>query len=301
MVQSPSTETGRHTVGSDSRPAYCARAMPVRCPMASSGLVVIDVTDDRLPGLVASCSRTLVKMHTDAGAGHLGGNLSCLPGLLAIVDRLGPNDQLILSKGHSAGALYVALASKGLIPPEQLSTFYQDGTKLPGHPPVNAFDAIPFATGSLGHGLSLAAGLALGNKLRGSGDKVFCLTSDGEWQEGSTWEALIFASHHCLQNLTVLVDHNGWQALGRTSDVASMSPLWERVKGFPIDTSVIDGDDIEAIAAELERHTERLRIIFLETTKGRGVASIADTLRSHYVVLSDDELKTALADLGAGE
>ena len=278
----------------------CVRVALVH-PTARPRLAVIDLVSTRLQDLLVSSSRTLVTMHADAATGHLGGNLSCLPGLLAIVDRLEPNDRLVLSKGHSAGALYVALASKGLIPPEQLATFYHDGTMLPGHPPVNAFDAIPFATGSLGHGLSLAAGLALANKLRGTENKVFCLTSDGEWQEGSTWEALIFASHHELRNLVILVDHNGWQALGRTSEVASMSPLWERVRGFPIDTSVIDGDDIETVATELDRPTQRLRIIFLETTKGRGIASIADTLLSHYFVVKDGDLEMALEELGTQE
>lgn len=223
--------------------------------------------------------------------------MSCLPGLCAILNRVGPTDRFILSKGHSAGALYVALANQGVFPEEELATFHQDGTRLPGHPPANTFREIPFATGSLGHGLSLAAGFALSQKLRQVGGRTYCLTSDGEWQEGSTLEALIFACHHKLGNLTIVVDHNGLQGFGATAAIASTDPLWEKLKGFDVEVVVIDGHDIAAISEELARPQERVRAMFLRTTKGRGVPGMEGEMNSHYLPLSDEQYHAALANL----
>ena len=146
----------------------------------------------------------LLRMHYESGVGHIGGNLSCLDLLLILHHRvLLPADQFVLSKGHSAGAYYVTLWTLGKLTEQDLSTFHKDGTRLSGHPPTSGIDDILFATGSLGHGLSLAAGLALAKRLKGEPGRVFCLTSDGEWNEGSCWEALIFAKHHGLDNLTI--------------------------------------------------------------------------------------------------
>ena len=174
----------------------------------------------------SSARLRLLRMHFESGVGHIGGNLSALDAMLVLHhEYLGSEDRFILSKGHAAGALYVTLWSLGHLSGEDLTQFHKDGTLLAGHPPANAIADILFATGSLGHGLSLAAGTALAFKLKGAERQVVCLTSDGEWQEGSTWEALIFACHHGLSNLTVLVDHNNLQGFGFTADVASMSPL----------------------------------------------------------------------------
>ena len=138
-------------------------------------------------------------MHYESGVGHIGGNLSALDALLYLHHYiLQKDDQFILSKGHSAGALYIALWGIGKISEEELSTFHKDNTKLAGHPAPNWINEIPFATGSLGHGLGLAAGVSLGNKLQQKLGRVFCLMSDGEWQEGSNWESLIFLNHHQL-------------------------------------------------------------------------------------------------------
>ncbi len=244
------------------------------------------------------CAERLLNMHAKANVGHLGGNISCLAGLCAIMSRLSPQDRFILSKGHSAGALYVALAQAGIIPESELDTFHQDGTRLPGHPPANTFDAVPFATGSLGHGLSLSAGFALSQQLRGNNARTYCLTSDGEWQEGSTWEALIFACHHQLKNLTVVIDHNGLQGFGTTADVASMAPLWERGKGFDVDIVVVEkGHDQDVIEKELQRPQDRLRLIFLCTTKGKGVPGMEGLMHSHYLPLTDEQHRAAQANL----
>ena len=238
-------------------------------------------------------------MHAHAQVGHLGGDISCLAGLYAIVSRLRKQDRFILSKGHSAGALYVALAKTGVIPEGELDTFHKDGTRLPGHPPANVFEEIPFATGSLGHGLSLAAGFALSQTLRGGGARTYCLTSDGEWQEGSTWEALIFACHHHLNNLTIVIDHNGLQGFGSTASVASMNPLWERIKGFDVGIIVVDGHDSTAIVRELDCVQDRVRMIFLCTVKGKGIPGMEGRMESHYLPLSDEQYHAALASLEA--
>ena len=162
-------------------------------------------------------------MHFESGVGHIGGNLSALDLLLTLHHRvMAGDDQFILSKGHAAGALYVTLWSLGLLAEEQLATFHKDGTKLGGHPVPHGIPEIPFAVGSLGHGLGLAAGLALGKNLRGQPGRVFCLLSDGEWNEGSNWESLMFIAHHRLREVVLLVDLNGMQGFGATAEVANL-------------------------------------------------------------------------------
>jgi transketolase len=242
--------------------------------------------------------KRLLQMHHGSGVGHIGGNLSAIDALLVIFHEfLGESDTFILSKGHAAGALYCALWSVGKLSDDDLRTFHGENTLLPGHPPaVNSKD-IPFATGSLGHGLSLAAGTALGYRFRSSASRVFCLMSDGEWQEGSTWEALIFAAHQRLGNLTVLVDHNNLQGFGTTEDIASMSPLWKKLQGFDVDVEIVDGHDIEAIRGALAITAARPRVIVLETIKGRGVSFMERRMEWHYLPLSAEQLALAIDEL----
>lgn len=255
---------------------------------------LVKVTSDKL----VLAKKRLLKMHFDSGIGHLGGNLSALDLMLIIFHEfLHDGDSFILSKGHSAGALYIALWSVGRLTDADLSTFHQDNTRLPGHPPSNEMIDIAFATGSLGHGFSLAAGTALGFKLRNNSSKVFCLTSDGEWQEGSTWEALIFASHHRLKNLTIFVDHNNLQGFGSTSDVASLSPLWDKLRGFDVDLKVINGHDLSAIREALLSEQERLTIVILKTVKGNGVQFMENRMDSHYLPLTAEQYRSAIATL----
>ncbi len=240
--------------------------------------------------------RRLVEMHYRAKVGHVGGNLSCLDAMMLIHhEYLGIDDRFILSKGHSAGALYVTLWSLGRLTDGDLDRFHEDDSLLAGHPPARGIPEIRFATGSLGHGLSLAAGLALAARLQGVNRRVFCLTSDGEWQEGSTLEAAIFSTHHRFNNLTILVDHNRLQGFGSTDTVASMDPLHERLSGFGFEIRQCDGHDLSSIRAVLAPDRYRPLLVILNTIKGRGVPDVADTVESHYLPLTAKQYADAIA------
>lgn len=252
------------------------------------------------PDIVRAGRKRLLRMHHESGVGHIGGNLSSLDALLVLFhERIGPEDRFVLSKGHSAGALYTALWSVGRLTDANLGSFHRDGTLLAGHPPARGLEDVLFATGSLGHGLSLAAGTALALKMKGSCGHVYCVTSDGEWQEGSTWEALVFACHHRLANLTVLVDHNGLQGFGSTSEIASMSPLWDKVQGFDAQVSVIDGHDLGAIRGAVDGAAAKPRLVFMRTVKGAGVSFLQGRMDSHYLPLSAEKFQLATQELDA--
>lgn len=256
----------------------------------------------RKPKLTASAMsaarRRLLQMHFASGVGHIGGNLSVLDALLVVFHEfLDEKDMFVLSKGHSAGALYISLWSVGKLQEQDLVGFHKDDTLLAGHPPAHGIGNIPFATGSLGHGLSLAAGTALAFRLKQRNGRVFCVTSDGEWQEGSTWEALIFACHQRLSNLTVLVDHNRLQGFGSTEEVASMSPLWDKLRGFDVDLEIIDGHNADEIRAALSVESLRLRVIVLRTVKGHGVSFMENQMAWHYLPLTADQFQKAVEEI----
>lgn len=253
------------------------------------------------PEKISAARKRLLQMHFDSGVGHIGGNLSALDAMLIVFhEYLSGEDKFVLSKGHAAGALYTTLWSVGRLQDQELKQFHKDDTLLAGHPPIAGIPDIAFATGSLGHGLSLGAGTALGHKLRGEDTQVVVLTSDGEWQEGSTWEALIFASHHKLSNLTVLVDHNDLQGFGSTKDVASMSPLWDRLQGFDIDLQIINGHDHGAIRAALEGERQRLRVIVMRTVKGHGISFMENRMEWHYLPLLAEQFEKAIVEIESG-
>ena len=250
--------------------------------------------------LTRAARRRLLRMHHESGVGHIGGNLSVLDCLLVLCHEfLAPQRRLVLSKGHSAGALYIALWSAGRMEESSLATFHRDGTLLAGHPTPDAHEDILFATGSLGHGLPLAAGTAFAAVLRGreDGDHVYCVTSDGEWQEGSTWEGLIFAAHHGLRNLTVLVDHNRLQGFGTTREVASMDPLGDKLRGFDVVVSVIDGHDLAAIRDACAQRHDRAHVVVMDTVKGKGVPFMEGRMEWHYLPLDADRYRSAIDGL----
>ncbi len=240
----------------------------------------------------------LLRMHYESGVGHIGGNLSCLDLLMTLHHRvLGPADQFILSKGHAAGAFYVTLWSLGKLTEQDLSDFHKDGTRLSGHPPASGIDGILFATGSLGHGFSLAAGLALAMRLKGEAGRVFCLTSDGEWNEGSCWEALIFARHQRLENLTVLVDLNGLQGFGSTREVADLEPLAAKFRAFGVPTREVDGHDPRAIEETLKSNDGGLQVVVARTHKGCGVSYMEDRMEWHYLPMTEVQYRQAVQEI----
>lgn len=239
-------------------------------------------------------------MHFEAGVGHIGGNLSVLPLMLGLMhDVMGVEDRLVLSKGHAAGALYVTLWTLGLLTDADLKTFHRDGTLLAGHPPAVGLAGVEFATGSLGHGLPLACGLALGARLRGESRRIFCVTSDGEWNEGSMWEGLILAVHRKLDGLTVVIDVNGLQGFGRTVEVANLEPLAERFSAFGAEVMEVDGRQPGELTARLlgAGRTGRPLVVLARTTKGSGVSFMENRMEWHYLPMTSEQYQQALMEV----
>ena len=254
------------------------------------------------PRLVADARLRLLRMHYESGVGHIGGNLSAIDILLCLYHRvLGVDDAFILSKGHAAGALYVTLWSTGALPDDELKTFHKDDTRLSGHPPASGLPQVLFATGSLGHGLGLSAGLALARRLRRGNGHVFCLTSDGEWNEGSCWESLIFAAHQKLGNLTVVVDVNGLQGFGTTKEVADLEPLADKFRAFGCEVREVKGHETPALIAAL-RPAGRAKdgpplVVLARTRKGRGVSFMEDRMEWHYLPLGEAQYAEATEEI----
>src|SRR6186713_76222 len=203
-------------------------------------------------------------MYKKANAGHIGSSLSCAE--LLVFLKLGwmrDDDTLILSKGHAVAALYSLLAELGRLTPSQIESYYEDGTLLPALPPFNAFEDIPLATGSLGHGLPVSAGIALGINLNRQTRRFFCVTSDGELDEGSVWEAALFIAHHKLANVVWVVDRNHIQAIGRTEDVLALEPLDAKLRAFGYHVIVVDGHDFASLLAARDECTRvwRTRVV----------------------------------------
>jgi transketolase len=242
----------------------------------------------------------LLQMHYESGVGHIGGNLSSLDLMLTLYHRVAQNnDHFILSKGHSAGALYTTLWSLGRLSDDDLKSFHKEDTLLSGHPPPKGIADILFATGSLGHGLGLAAGVALGNRLLGETGRVFCLMSDGEWNEGSNWESLAFAAHQKLENLTIIIDLNGLQGFGSTQEVNDISPLADKLARFGLNVSTIDGHDPEAIERALfARADGKPTAVVAKTVKGHGISFMENKMEWHYLPMSANQYAQAMEEVG---
>jgi len=242
----------------------------------------------------AATRRRVISMSYNANSAHLGSSLGVveiLDAVLAVSDlrpataRAAERDRVILSKGHAAMAYYATLEQFGLVDPALLDVYLQNGTPLWGHVGLtDAAPAIDATSGSLGHGLSLASGFALGQRLRGRDDlRVFCILSDGECDEGSTWEAALFAGARKLSSLTAIVDYNHIQSLAPTKEVMNLEPFGAKWRSFGFETIELDGHDWPALAAALSRPSRgRPRAILAHTVKGKGVARIENTVASHY-------------------
>jgi transketolase len=209
-------------------------------------------------------------------------------------------DRFILSKGHACAPLYVALAERGFFPSEWLDNFYQDGSHLAGHATHVGVPGVEVSTGSLGHGLPIACGMALAGKRDGKAYRVFTLLSDGECDEGSVWEAILFAPQHHLDNLIAIVDYNKIQSLGRVKEVLDLEPFATKWNAFGWAVQEIDGHDleqIEQVLACVPLESGKPTCIIAHTVKGKGVSFMEDSVLWHYRAPDRDELARALVEL----
>ncbi len=239
-------------------------------------------------------------MYKSANAGHVGCSLSVAE-ILTFV-RFGwmkETDEIILSKGHAAAALYSLLAEDGTLTEQDIATFYKNDTYLAAHPPVNKIKRIPFATGSLGHGLSIAAGLGLAQRLKKTEKKIFCVTSDGEINEGSTWEAALFIAHHKLTNVIWLIDRNRLQGFGYTEDVMQLDPLDKKLEAFGFAVLECDGHDFSSFEQAKQKtiiQTKPVAII-CNTTKGKGWTTYEGQVDCHYLPMKDDQFELVMNEM----
>ena len=250
----------------------------------------------------------VLRMSCVAKAPHVASSLSCVDMLTAIyfhaarLDPVAPDDprrdRVILSKGHASAALYACLAERGFFDPALLETYCADGAKLAEHPSFGVLPGVEATTGSLGHGLGLGVGMAMGAKAQAATWRVFVVLSDGECNEGSIWEAAMWAPRHGLRHLTAIVDFNKFQATGRSTQITQLEPLADKWRAFGWDVLEIDGHDYPQLLAALELPTiDRPRAVVAHTVKGKGVSFMQDDLEWHYRPPSAADLARALEEL----
>lgn len=246
------------------------------------------------------------------GTPHLGSCLSAVDILTALyfheleIDPAHPDDperdRFILSKGHAAPALFQALAMARFFPESWLETYGEDGSLFGEHPPAPGHvPGVEAATGALGHGLPLGLGMALSARILGRRHRVFALLGDGECNEGSVWEAAMFAAAQQLDQVTVIVDYNKWQATGRSNEVLALAPLADKWRAFGWDACEVDGHDLRALTSELAPSANtsgRPRAIIAHTVKGKGVSFMEDDNNWHYRIPTVDEVRAAAEELG---
>lgn len=247
----------------------------------------------------------------NAKAGHPGGSLSSADLFAYLYDKemrykadepkWEDRDRFVLSKGHCAPGLYAALAYKGFFPVEDLKTLRHIGSYLQGHPNMNTVPGIDMSTGSLGQGVSVAAGMAKAAKYMNKDINVYTLLGDGEIEEGQVWEAFMFAKQYNLDNLCVIIDCNGLQIDGPCSEVMSAEPIDEKLKSFGFDYTVIDGNDFDAIEGAFDKFhkSDKPFAIIMKTVKGKGVSYMENQVGWHGKAPNEEEYNIAMAELGA--
>lgn len=252
--------------------------------------------------------KIIIKQSKRANVGHIGSALSIADivatlysGVLNIPDFKSPDrDRIIVSKGHAVLAFYAAFYLRGWISEEMLNSYCADNSLLGVHPEYG-MKAVDFSTGSLGQGLSYGVGAALAAKMQHSLRRVFVVMSDAECNEGSTWEAVMFAAHHGLSNLIAIIDLNGQQALGYTKDVIKLNPMADRWRAFDWDAHDIDGHDIKLMTETIEGFNTKSgkpHVLVAATTFGKGVKFMHNEIKWHYLPLSDSDYSQALLELG---
>jgi transketolase len=251
-----------------------------------------------------------LRMTSSGGSAHVGAVFSMadiiavLYGGVLKVDPARPRwegrDRFILSKGHAGAGVYAALAERGFFPIDKLKTHYQNGSDLSGHVSHKGVAGVEFSTGSLGHGLSVGAGMAYGAKLDGRGHRVVVLLSDGECDEGSNWEAILFAGHHRLDNLVAIIDYNGIQSLAPVAETLELEPFADKWRAFGWGVLECDGHDHGALRAALTAappREGRPTVVIARTVKGKGVSFMENTVLWHYRTAREQEFEQALAEL----
>jgi len=254
----------------------------------------------------------VIEISQKTEAMHLGGCLSCVDILVALyfesmsINPDNPDwaerDRFILSKGHAALALYTTLAYRGFFPIDKVYTFNKDGSRFTEHPVWKNLPGIDATSGSLGHGLGIAIGMALAAKITRKSYVTYILMSDGECEEGSVWEAALFAPVHHLSNLVAIIDYNKWQACGRSNEIMSLNPLKQKFEAFGWNTYEVDGHNIGALQTLLKNiHSSedpRPVAIIADTIKGRGISFMEDDNNWHYRIPTEEDVKAAHGELG---
>jgi len=251
-----------------------------------------------------------LKMANSGGGSHIGSALS-IADILAVLytdilhldpknPKLVQRDRFVLSKGHAGAALYATLAEAGFFSISKLATHYQDGSDLCGHVSHKGIPGVEVSTGSLGHGLSLATGMALAAKIDQKKHRIFALLSDGECDEGSTWEAVLFAAHHHLDNLIAIIDYNKIQSLDTVANTLELEPFADKWRSFGWQVQEVDGHNHQKLQSELSSlplQSDCPSVIICHTVKGKGVSFMENTILWHYRVPRDEEFAAALQEL----
>lgn len=250
--------------------------------------------------------RDIVEMHFNAEASHVASSLSCVDLLVVLyfsvlrLSRDEEGDRFILSKGHAASALYAVLSKKGFFDKAVLNKYCCNGGILPGHATRHCVPGVEVSTGSLGHGLSIGAGMAVADKYDKRRGRIFVLMSDGECDEGSVWESALFAGHHRLNNLVAIIDYNKIQAFGHTREVLDLEPFTDKWKAFGFSVREIDGHDFKKMKTALKSvpfETNKPSVIIAHTVKGKGVSFMENKLLWHYKSPGKNDLEMALREL----
>ncbi|OQW46783.1 MAG: transketolase [Proteobacteria bacterium SG_bin7] len=250
-----------------------------------------------------------LQMTSRGGSSHIAAILSMADILAVLYGRIleyntkslkwNNRDRFILSKGHAGAGLYATLAEVGFFSTDLLKTHYQNGSDLSGHV-SHKVPGVEFSTGSLGHGLSVATGMALAAKIDKKHHRVFCLLSDGELDEGSNWEAILFAQHHKLDNLVAVIDYNKIQSLDKVENTIRLEPLTDKWKAFGWNVVEVDGHNHTELLntfSDLPFGSDKPTCVIAHTTKGRGVSFMENTVLWHYRTAKDEEFNKALAEL----
>jgi transketolase len=273
----------------------------------------IDIPEGEFGSLVAIAARIrgrIIQLSHQARTPHLGSSLSFVELLVYLywdflkiypeIVKDPSRDRFVLSKGHGITTLYAVLAERGFFSPELFQNYAQVDSPLPEHPSPRCVPGIEAATGSLGHGLSIATGIALASKMNAIDYNVVCLLSDGECNEGSTWEAALLAPAHNLDNLIAIIDFNKWQATGRSAEITALEPLKEKFEAFGWNSIRIDGHEFRQIKSALAtaKKSDKPFAIIADTVKGKGIKMMEDDNNWHYRIPSKDEVDSAFEELG---